>query len=133
MRHVRDRQRHDFGALPGARQPAALDPRQMLADGVDLADRRTRAQQRPSQLLLLRERYARDRRDPLSRACPSTARGKTPRRTNVVGWVHQFEAFRITVEFPTRDGRGDPVLRSTCTGLAIGQERERLSLFSAID
>ena len=44
-RHVRDRQRHDLGAHPGARQPAALDPRQMLANGVDLADRRARAQQ----------------------------------------------------------------------------------------
>ena len=32
MRHVGDRERHDLGGvLAGARQPAALDPRQMLA------------------------------------------------------------------------------------------------------
>ena len=68
VRNVRDRQRHDLGALPGARQPAALDPRQMLADGVDLADRRARAQQCPVHLLLLRERHALDRRDPVRRA-----------------------------------------------------------------
>ena len=40
MWNVRYRQRHDLGALPGAREPAALDPRQVLANGVDLADRR---------------------------------------------------------------------------------------------
>ena len=68
VRHVRYRQRHDLGALAGARQPAALDPRQMLANGVDLADRRARAQQRPGHLLLLRERHAVDRRDPVRRA-----------------------------------------------------------------
>ena len=55
VRNVRDRQRHDLGALAGARQPAALDPRQMLANGVDLADRRAGAQQCPGYLLLLRE------------------------------------------------------------------------------
>ena len=52
----------------GARQPAALDPRQMLAHGIDLADRRARAQQRAGHLLLLRERHAFGRRDPVGRA-----------------------------------------------------------------
>ena len=46
-RHVGDRERQDLAcALAGARQPPALDPRQMFANGVDLADRRARAQQR---------------------------------------------------------------------------------------
>ena len=40
----------------------------MLADGVDLADRRARAQQRPGHLLLLRKGYAGDRRDPVGGA-----------------------------------------------------------------
>ena len=68
MRNVRDRQRDDLGASAGARQPAALDPRQMLADDVDLADRRARAQERAVHLLLLRERHAFGRRDPVRRA-----------------------------------------------------------------
>ena len=69
MRHVGDRQRHDLGgALAGAGQPAALDPRQMLADDVHLADRRARTQQRAVDLLLLRERNAVGRRDPVRRA-----------------------------------------------------------------
>ena len=68
MRHVRDRQRYDLCALTGAGQPTALDPRQMLSDGVDLADRRARAQQRPVDLLFLRERDAIDRRDPVGGA-----------------------------------------------------------------
>ena len=68
MWHVRDRQRDDFGQFPGARQPAALDPRQMLADSVDLADRRTRTQQRAVDLLLLHKRHAFHRRDPVRRA-----------------------------------------------------------------
>ena len=46
VRHIRDRQRDDLGALPGACQPPALDPRQMLADDVHFADRSARAQQR---------------------------------------------------------------------------------------
>ena len=69
MRHVRYRQRHDLGgALSGAGQPAALDPRQMLADDVHLADRRARTQQRAVHLLLLCERNAVGRRDPVRRA-----------------------------------------------------------------
>ena len=67
-RNVRNRQRDDFGRLAGAREPAALDPRQVLAHRVDLADRRARAQQRPGQELFLRERYALGRRDPVRRA-----------------------------------------------------------------
>src|SRR5579872_1069473 len=43
---------------------------------------------------------ARARTAPWNRACPLRARGKTPRRTNVVGWVHQFVASNDTVEFP---------------------------------
>ena len=69
VRHVGDRQRHDLGgAAAGARQPAALDARQMLAHDVHLADRRAGAQQRAVDLLLLRERNAVDRRDPVRRA-----------------------------------------------------------------
>ena len=68
VRHVRNRQRHDLGAPAGTRQPAALDARQMLAHGVDLADRRARAQQRPGHLLLLRERHAPGRCDPVGGA-----------------------------------------------------------------
>ena len=66
MRHVGDRQRHDLGgALSGAGQPAALDPRQMLADDIHLADRRARTQQCAVHLLLLCERNAVGRRDPV--------------------------------------------------------------------
>ena len=69
MRHVGYRERHDLGgALSGAGQPAALDPRQMLADDVHLADRRAGTQQRAVHLLLLRERNAVGRRDPVCRA-----------------------------------------------------------------
>ncbi len=68
MRNVRYRQRDDLGALAGAGEPAALDPRQMLANGVDLADRRAGAQQRPRHLLLLRKRHALGRRDPVGGA-----------------------------------------------------------------
>ena len=69
MRHVGDRERHDLGgALSGARQPAALDPRQMFSHHVHLADRRAGAQQCAVHLLLLRERDAVGRRDPVGRA-----------------------------------------------------------------
>ena len=68
VRHVGDRERHDLGALSGARQPAALDPRQMLSDDIHLADRRAGAQQRAVDLLLLRERHAVGRRDPVGGA-----------------------------------------------------------------
>src|SRR5271169_3146656 len=43
MRNVGDRQRHDLGASSGPCEPAALDPRQVLANGIDLADRRAGA------------------------------------------------------------------------------------------
>ena len=52
----------------GARgEPAALDAREMLAHGVDLADRGAGAQQCPRHRLLLRQRQARGRRDPVGR------------------------------------------------------------------
>ena len=68
VRNIRYRQRHDLGALAGARQPAALDPRQVLAHGVDLADRCARAQQGARHLLLLGQRHAMGRRDPVGGA-----------------------------------------------------------------
>ena len=68
MRHVGDRERHDLGALAGARQPAALDPRQMFPHDVHLANRRARAQQRPVDLLLLRKADTIRRRDPVRRS-----------------------------------------------------------------
>ena len=46
-------------------QAAALDAREMLAHGVDLGDRRARCEQRAGQRLLLGEREARRRRDPV--------------------------------------------------------------------
>src|SRR5215211_2536890 len=54
--NVRDRERHDLGALPGARQPPALDARQMLTDGIHFADRRAGAEQGAGHLLLQRNR-----------------------------------------------------------------------------
>jgi len=60
-------QRRDLGQLPGTREPAALDPRQVLANGIDLADRRARAQQRAGQLPFLRERHAFGGRGPVGR------------------------------------------------------------------
>jgi hypothetical protein len=66
MRHVGDRERHDLGGVPaGARQTSALDPRQMLAHDVHLADRRARTQERPVDRLLLRKADAVHRRDPV--------------------------------------------------------------------
>ena len=92
MRNVGDRQRDDFGALSRAGQPAALDPRQVLADDVHLADRRARTQQRAVDLLLLRERNALDRCDPVRRTAAGQqhqqqiVRGRLGRKTQrVVG------------------------------------------------
>ena len=50
-----------------ARQPAALDAREMLAHRVDLADVGARAQQRPRHRLLVGERESGGRRDPVRR------------------------------------------------------------------
>ena len=67
-RHVGDRERQDLArALTGTRQPAALDARQMFPHGIDLADRRARAQQCAGQFLFLLEADAIRRRDPVRR------------------------------------------------------------------
>lgn len=69
MRHVGDRERDDLGGIfAGARQPPALDARQMLADDIHLADRRARAEQRLVDRLLLGKADAVHRRDPVRRA-----------------------------------------------------------------
>ena len=67
-RNVRYGQRHDLGALGGARESPALDPRQVLANGVDLADRRAGAEQRPRHLQFLHKGHTLGRRDPIGRA-----------------------------------------------------------------
>jgi len=65
MRNVGDRKRHDSRMLTRARQPPSLDPRQVLANGIDLADRCARTQQCAGHLLLLGKRHALDRSDPV--------------------------------------------------------------------
>ena len=60
-------ERHDARRMRAARQPAAFDAREMLAHGVDLADGGARAQQRARDRLLLGERQAVGRRDPVRR------------------------------------------------------------------
>ncbi len=68
-RNIRNRQRHDLGgALSGARQPAALDARQMLADGVDLADRRAERNSARVTCCFWANENASHRCDPVGRA-----------------------------------------------------------------
>ena len=66
--HVGDRERQHRGRRGDRREPPALDAREVLPDGVDLADVGAGAQQRPGDALLLRERELACRRDPVRRA-----------------------------------------------------------------
>ncbi len=54
-RHVRDGERHEARRVAGDAEAPALDAREVAAHGVDLADRRTRAQQRARERLLVLE------------------------------------------------------------------------------
>ena len=56
--HVAHQQAHDLRRRAGARQPAALDRREMLPDAVHLVDRGAALQQRPVDRLLLVEAHA---------------------------------------------------------------------------
>ena len=66
-RHIGNRDGDNAGGNGVARQPPALDAREMFAHGVDLADMRAGAQQRPRHRLFVCKRNAVRRRDPVGR------------------------------------------------------------------
>ena len=72
------------------RKPAAFDPREVLAQRIDLDDRGTRGEQRPRHRLLVRERKAGGRRDPVSR---SAAGNKHQHQVVGPGGIGQVERF----------------------------------------
>ena len=64
-RHVRDAERHKPRRMCVTRKPSALDARQVLSHRVHLGDIGARAKQRPRHCLLLLQRQAMRRRDPV--------------------------------------------------------------------
>ena len=81
-RHVGNDQRHDPGRRGRARQPAALDRGQMLADAVDLIDVGAAPEQRLVQGLLVVERDPRRRQAKAKRSrrpISGRARGRPAR------------------------------------------------------
>ena len=120
-RHVGNDQRHDPGRGGRARQPAALDRRQMLADAVDLIDVGAAPEQRLVQGLLVVERDPRSRQGKQSRA---SARDQTERQ--IVG-TQAFDEFQNPARrlLARRVGNGmggldhlDPLQRADAVAIA---------------
>ncbi len=88
-----------------ARQPSALDAREMFAHGVDLADIGAGAQQRARHRLLVGKRHAGRRRDPVGRGA---ARHQHEHEIVGAGAVGQLDRRRSAASSPAASGTGWP-------------------------